>query len=79
MKKDPKVNQELIGTRNVGFYILNQKENKAGDTYVIGFNPESVQFVTWFYNTECGGYSWGHYVFNLDSAMDDFNKRLAEH
>ena len=79
MKKSPGVNQKLIGTINQGYIILDQKESKTGDTYVIAFSAHApASFVTWFYNTECGGYSWGHYVRNLDSAVADFNKRVSE-
>lgn len=33
------------------------------------------QFVTWCKNTDLGGYHHGHYFFNLQDALDDFNER----
>jgi hypothetical protein len=75
MEKNPNVNQQLVGTVNIGYYILDQKEDEAGDTWVIAFSPTKKEFVTWFYNTECGSYSWGHYIRSLEAAYTDFKCR----
>lgn len=32
-------------------------------------------FVTWAYNKQTGGYFWGHYFTNKESALRDFNAR----
>ena len=34
-----------------------------------------VEFVTWFWNDDCGGLSSGHYFLDLNDALDDFNAR----
>jgi len=32
-------------------------------------------FVTWGYNKQTGGYFWGHYFSDKETALEDFNKR----
>lgn len=75
MKKNPNVNQQLVGTENVGFIILDQKEDKLANTWVIGFNPKQKMFVTWFHNNEPGGYHFGYYIKDFKAAYVDFKQR----
>lgn len=41
----------------------------------INGKQEPSEWVTWMYNKQTNGYSWGHYIVVFQSAIEDFNAR----
>ena len=66
-----------IPESNVGFIIILSMERSDGRVVALGFNPKSKEFVTWLYDHE-GGFNYGHYTGDLQSALNDFDRRVAD-
>jgi hypothetical protein len=69
----------VAGRVNAGFTIIAQGASKGRDTIVLGFRSDraTVEYVTWFYQPQTGGYSSGHYFGNdIVAAVADYKNRL---
>jgi len=66
-----------IMEENYNIWILEDKQSTRHDfiKIVLAYWVETDQFVTWVFNTESGGFAFGHYFLNYDNAQEDFKRR----
>jgi hypothetical protein len=75
------VKREVVGKENAGYriHVLRRSKNPLDNHLftVLGQNFNTGQYVTWNYNSEDGGFFWGHYFehFEAAEAVVDFYSR----
>lgn len=61
---------------NVGFIIIASGRNLTGGEVVLGYNPSTLQYVTWLCHRG-DDYTTGHYGTDFVKAVDDFKRRCS--
>ena len=62
---------------NEGFIIIASKRTGLETEVVMGFNPQSSQYVTWLcYRGD--DYNYGHYGTDFNKAVQDYRRRCRD-